>query len=117
MEGQVPPAVRERIIRDAIAAWRASGMLTIELGVGLLATLSPAAAPARAAANERKLGRGVTILINLGAIALAAGLLIFFASNWVEFGRAAKVASLFALTLFFYVAGFELTRDGRGGFP
>jgi uncharacterized membrane protein len=27
------------------------------------------------------------------------------------------VVSLFALTVFFYVAGFELTRDGRGGFP
>jgi uncharacterized membrane protein len=117
MEGQVPPAVRDRILRDAILAWRASGMLTVEQGDGLLATLSPAAAPARAAANERKLGRGVTILINLGAVALAAGLLVFFASNWIEFGRGAKVASLFALTVFFYVAGFELTRDGRGGFP
>ena len=117
MEGQVPPAVRERIVRDAILAWRAAGLLSVEQGDGLLATLAAAPAPARAVANERKLGRGVTILINLGAIALAAGLLIFFASNWIEFGRAAKIASLLVLTAFFYVAGFELTRDGRGGFP
>ena len=117
MEGQVPPAVRERIVRDAIAGWRAAGLLTVEQGDGLLATLSPGPAPVRAVANERKLGRGVTILINLGAIALAVGLLIFFASNWIEFGRGAKIASLFALTLGFYVAGFELTREGRGSFP
>lgn len=117
MEGQVPPAVRDRIVRDAILGWRASGLLTVEQGDGLLATLSAAPAPARAVANERKLGRGVTILVNLGAIALAAGLLIFFASNWIEFGRAAKIASLLVLTAFFYVAGFELTREGRGSFP
>ncbi len=35
------------------------------------------------------------------------------AANWVEFGRAAKIASLFVLTLFFYLLGFELTPDGR----
>lgn len=117
MEGHVPPAVRDRIVRDAILGWRAAGLLTLEQGDGLLATLSPGPEPARAAVTERKLGRGVTILINLGAIALAAGLLVFFASNWIEFGRGAKVTSLFALTLFFYVAGFELTREGRGSFP
>jgi len=117
MEGEVPPGVRDRIVREAILGWRASGLLTVEQRDGLLATLSGGAAPVRAAVNERKLGRGVTILVNLGAIALAAGLLVFFASNWVEFGRAAKVTSLFALTLFFYVAGFELTREGRGSFP
>lgn len=117
MEGDVPGTVRDRIVRDAIVGWRAAGLITVEQGDGLLATLGPAPAPARAAANERKLGRGVTILINLGAIALAAGLLIFFASNWIEFGRAAKIGSLLALTLFFYMAGFELTRQGRGSFP
>jgi uncharacterized membrane protein len=117
MEGEVPRGVRDRIVREAILGWRAAGLLSVEQGDGLLATLSAAPAPARAAMNERKLGRGVTILINLGAIALAAGLLVFFASNWVEFGRGAKVASLFALTVFFYVAGFELTREGQGSFP
>ena len=117
MGGDVPAAVRDRIVREAILGWRASGLLSAEQGDGLLATLSAAPAPVRAAANERKLGRGVTILINLGAIALAAGLLVFFASNWVEFGRGAKVASLFVLTVTFYVAGFELTREGRGSFP
>ena len=117
MEGQVPPAIRERIVRDAIQGWRAAGLLTVEQGDGLLATLAAAPGPARAVANERKLSRGVTILINLGAIALAAGLLFFFASNWIEFGRAAKIGSLLVLTAFFYVAGFELTREGRGGFP
>ena len=108
---------RDRILRDGILAWRASGLLTAEQGDRLLATLSDSAEPARAAASERKLGRGVTLLINLGAIALGAGLLIFFASNWIEFGRGAKIASLLGLTLFFYVAGFELTREGRGSFP
>jgi uncharacterized membrane protein len=108
---------RDRILRDGILAWRASGLLTAEQGDRLLATLSDSPEPARAAASERKLGRGVTLLINLGAIALGAGLLIFFASNWIEFGRGAKIASLLGLTLFFYVAGFELTRDGRWSFP
>jgi uncharacterized membrane protein len=111
------PGVRERILREAILAWRASGLLSAEQGDRLLATLAAPGAPGRAVANERKLGRGVTILVNLGAIALSAGLLIFFASNWIEFGRAAKIASLVGLTIVFYVAGFELTREGRWSFP
>jgi uncharacterized membrane protein len=113
----VAPAARDHILREAIRAWRASGLLSAEQGDRLLATLPASPAPQGAVANERKLGRGVTILVNLGAIVLGAGLLIFFASNWIEFGRGAKIASLFGLTLFFYVAGFELTREGRWSFP
>jgi uncharacterized membrane protein len=113
----VPADVRERILRDSLAAWRAQGLLSPEQCDALLATVARPAAPARAVAHERKLGRGVTILVNLGAIVLGAGLLVFFASNWIEFGRAAKIASLFALTLGFYLAGFELTQGGRWSFP
>lgn len=113
----VTPATRAVILREGVLAWRASGLLSAEQGDRLLATLGPSSSPPRAAANERKLGRGVTILVNLGAIALGAGLLIFFASNWIEFGRAAKIASLIGLTLFFYIAGFELTREGQWSFP
>src|SRR5512145_1538293 len=113
----VPSEVRERVLRDGLAAWRGQGLLTAQQHDMLLATVAGPPAPPRAVANERKLGRGVTILVNLGAIVLGAGLLIFFASNWVEFGRAAKIGSLFALTLFFYVAGFELTQTGRWSFP
>jgi uncharacterized membrane protein len=113
----VPRDVREHVLRDSLAAWRGQGLLTAEQHDTLLATVAgPVAAPS-AVVNERKLGRGVTILINLGAIVLGAGLLVFFASNWVEFGRAAKIGSLFALTLFFYVAGFELTQTSRWSFP
>jgi uncharacterized membrane protein len=108
------PAVREQVLREGVLAWRDAGLLGAEQSDRLLATLG---APRRAVDSERKLGRGVTLLINLGAIALGAGLLIFFASNWIEFGRAAKIASLVGLTLFFYVAGFELTREGRWSFP
>jgi len=114
---QVAPALRDRILREAILGWRAAGALGPDQAERLLATLAPSPAPRRAADNERKLGRGVTILVNLGAIILAAGLLIFFGSNWIEFGRAAKIGSILALTLFFYVAGFELTREGRFSFP
>ncbi len=103
--------------RDALATWRAQGLLSPEQYTTLLATLAPAAASERAVVQERKLGRGVTILVNLGAIVLGAGLLIFFASNWIEFPRSMKIASLFALTLFFYVAGFELTQGRRWSFP
>src|SRR5262245_50230155 len=103
--------------RDALATWRAQGLLSSEQYTTLLATLAPPVASERAAVQERKLGRGVMILVNLGAIVLGAGLLIFFASNWIEFPRPAKIASLFALTLFFYVAGFELTQGRRWSFP
>jgi uncharacterized membrane protein len=114
--------VRERILRDGLASWRTEGLITAEQYDLLLAHTgaSPhtrSAAPERTGAQERKLGRGVTVLINLGAIVLAAGLIVFFASNWIEFGRPAKVASLFILTLFFYGAGFELTEDGWLKFP
>src|SRR5437870_1352314 len=89
----VSPAVRERLLRESLVAWRAQGLLSAEQHDTLLATV---ARPhlAQRAAQEQKLGRGVTILVNLGAIVLGAGLLVFFASNWVEFGRAAKIASL-----------------------
>lgn len=120
MSGPAPelrPEVRERILREGLADWRARGLISAEQHDRLLASVAGPGAPARAVAREEKLGRGVTILINLGAIVLAAGLLIFFASNWVEFGRPAKIASLVALTLLFHVAGFELTREGRWSFP
>jgi uncharacterized membrane protein len=84
MDGDAPPELRERVLRESLATW---------------------------------LSRGVTILVNLGAIVLAAGLLVFFASNWVDFGRAGKIASLLGLTFFFHVAGVELTREGGAGFP
>ncbi len=109
---------RDRILRQALALWRDQGLISAEQFDALLARVAaPARLGERAVVRERKLGRGVTILINLGAIILAAGLIIFFASNWIEFGRAAKIASLFALTLFFYLVGFELTQEGRWNFP
>ncbi len=116
----VPPEVRERILRESLAAWREQGLISAEQHDRLLARVTGPARPAgprRAIVHERRLGRGVSILVNLGAIILAAGLIIFFASNWIEFGRAAKIASLFILTLFFYLAGFELTQEGRWNFP
>jgi uncharacterized membrane protein len=113
----VPPEIRARVLREGLTAWREGGLLGPEQYDRLVATVAAPAPPERAAIQERKLGRGVTILVNLGAIVLAAGLLVFFASNWVEFGRAAKIASLFGLTLFFYVAGFELTQEGGRSFP
>ena len=115
--------VRERILREAVTAWHASGLISAEQRDLLLAHASTAppdsrtAEPERAMTKGRRLGRGVAILVNLGAIALAAGLIVFFASNWIEFGRSAKIASLFILTAFFYVAGFELTDAGRWHFP
>jgi uncharacterized membrane protein len=118
-----PPESREQILREALEAWRRQGLISAEQHQTLSARVSVSSAPAltgppaRALGAERKLGRGVTILINLGAIILAAGLIIFFASNWIEFGRAGKVISLFVLTLFFYLIGFELTQEGRWHFP
>jgi len=119
----VSPEIRERILRESLDAWKDQGLLSAELHEVLLARVAATAGPVppagtpRAIVHERKLSRGVTILINLGAVVLAAGLIIFFASNWIEFGRAAKIASLFALTLFFYLVGFELTGEGRWNFP
>jgi len=120
---EVSPEGREQILREALASWRGQGLIsaeqheTLSAQVSLPSAPAPAGPPATALAAERKLGRGVSLLINLGAIILAAGLVIFFASNWIEFGRAGKVISLFALTLFFYLVGFELTQEGRWHFP
>jgi len=120
---QVSPKVRERILREGLAAWREEGLISAEQHDQLLARAgaalpgSRAAAPEDAIAQERKLGRGVTILVNLGAIILAAGLMVFFASNWIEFGRPTKVASLLVMTAGFYVFGIEFTEHGRWRFP
>lgn len=125
MPPDILPEMRERIQRESLDAWREAGLLSAEQHARILARIASPATPAperaatarRTVVQERKLGRGVSILINLGAIILAAGLIIFFANNWIEFGRAAKIASLFALTLFFYLVGFELTQEGRWNFP
>ena len=123
VESDASPEVRERFLRESLAAWRDEDLISADQYELLLARVSAEAAlthpvsDQRALIHERKLGRGVTILINLGAVILAAGLIIFFASNWIEFGRASKIASLFAITLFFYLVGFELTQEGRWEFP
>ena len=120
---QMSPKVRERILREGLATWREEGLISAEQHDRLLARASASlpgsrvAAPEDAIAQERKLGRGVTILINLGAIILAAGLIVFFASNWIEFGRPGKVASLLVMTAGFYVLGIEFSEQGRWRFP
>ena len=112
----VPPGVKERILRESITAWGEQGLLSAAQCETLLGTVAAPGRPRHVLAQDRKLGRGVTILVNLGAIVVGAGLLVFFASNWIDFGRAAKLTSLFVLTIFFYVAGFELTGEGRWRF-
>lgn len=123
-----PPAsdTRARVLREALESWRERGLLGPDLHARLLADVEAAPPPApaapapqmeRAAREERRLSRGVSILVNLGAVILAAGLIVFFASNWIEFGRPAKVASLFLLTLAFYGLGYEFTEEGRWHFP
>ena len=78
---QISPKVRERILREGLATWREEGLISAEQHDRLLARASAslpgsrAAAPEDAIAQERKLGRGVTILINLEAIILAVGLI------------------------------------------
>jgi uncharacterized membrane protein len=120
---QVSPKVRERILREGLAAWREQGLISTEQHDRLLAHTGAASPPPRATASddavlrERTLGRGVTILVNLGAVVLAAGLIAFFASNWIEFERPAKVASLLLMTAGFYVAGIEFSDLGRWRFP
>jgi uncharacterized membrane protein len=114
--------VRARILREELAVWREQGLISAEQFDVLLAHSSAAphsrssgSTPALAA--ERRLGRGIAILVTLGAILLGAGLIVFLASNWTEFGRPLKIASLFLLTLLFYCAGFELTEEGRLKIP
>ncbi len=120
---QVSPKVRERILREGLAAWREQGLIGADQYDRLLAGIGTASPTPRTEASddtlarERTLGRGVTILVNLGAVVLAAGLIAFFASNWIEFGRAAKVASLLLMTAGFYAAGIEFSELGRWRFP
>ncbi|RPI00895.1 MAG: DUF2157 domain-containing protein, partial [Zetaproteobacteria bacterium] len=119
---ELSPKVRARVLREALAAWYAEGYISAEQRDLLLARTEVSAPPFPADLSEDLAGggwldRGVAVLVYLGAVVLAAGLLVFFASNWIEFGRVAKVASLFVLTVFFYLAGFELTQEGRWRFP
>lgn len=120
---QVSPIVRERILREGLAVWREQGLISAEQHDRLAAHTGAASPDPRAAAaedavaRERTLGRGVSVLVTLGAVVLAAGLIAFFASNWIEFGRAAKVASLLLMTAGFYAAGIEFSEFGRWRFP
>ncbi len=118
---QIAPKVRERILREGLTRWREQGLISPEQYDRLLAhatvTASHLPTAGDAVAQERRLGRGVTILIKTGAVVLAAGLTVFFASNWIEFGRPAKVASLLVLTAALYVLGIEFGELGRWRVP
>src|SRR3990167_7448323 len=59
MTSSFPPEVRERVLRESLAAWRAQGLLSAEQHDRLLASVAGPTATQRALAQERKLGRGV----------------------------------------------------------
>jgi uncharacterized membrane protein len=119
------PAETERsLLRRHIDAWRRDGLISDEQADALLVRV--AAAPGEAEPGEpahrpdfqvRSMGRGVTLLVNFGAVVLALGLVIFFASNWAEIGRAMRIVCLLALTGGFQAGGYLLARPARFAFP
>lgn len=81
---ELSPKVRTRVVREALASWRAEGLISAEQHDLLLDhTETPlpsrSAEPGEGLAEEGWLARGVAILIHLGAIALAAGLITRYA--------------------------------------
>ena len=89
-----------------LADWREEGLLSAEQADELERRHA-----AHAALDRRE--RAAKALGILGAAALGAGVILFFAANWSEIPRALRIAVLLAGLTLFYGAGFYLLEVRR----
>jgi uncharacterized membrane protein len=94
---------------DELDEWRRDGVVTEEQALEL------AARHARAASDARR-GRTAQAVAILGAIAVGAGAVLFFAANWDGMPRVLRFAVLLVSTLGFLGAGYVI-RNVRGTYP
>jgi uncharacterized membrane protein len=106
--GGVALAIRSTF-DDELDEWRRDGVVSDELARELAARHARAASEAR----RRRTAQAVAIL---GAIAVGAGAVLFFAANWDGMPHALRFAVLLVSTLGFLLAGYWI-RNVRGTFP
>jgi len=95
---------RERMTRD-VARWRREGLLTEEQERRILARMG---AGERQAVRALRLGWIVTGVSIVGALVLAGGVTLFFATNWQEIPEALRVALIVAGIVAAYAVGYAL---------
>ena len=95
---------RERLAHD-IATWTRGGLITAEQERSILARIG---AGEPRAVGILRLGWFVTAISIIGALVLAGGVVLLFASQWAELPTWFRTASLIAGMLAAYAAGYAL---------
>jgi len=95
---------RERLARDAVS-WRAAGIITAEQERAILARYGMEGARA---IRALRLGWFATAVSVIGAIVLAAGIVLFFASQWDTMPSWFRAGAVFAGVAASYAAGYAL---------
>jgi uncharacterized membrane protein len=95
---------RERLARDAVG-WRASGIITGEQERAILARYGMEGARA---IRALRLGWFTTAVSIIGAIVLAAGVVLFFGSQWDTMPSWFRASAVFAGVGVSYAAGYAL---------
>jgi uncharacterized membrane protein len=95
---------RERLARD-IASWRRDGILDADAEAALLARVGVEPA---AATRVLRLGWFASVVSIIGAIVLAAGIVLLFGANWQDLATWFRSGALIAGMIVAYAAGYVL---------
>ena len=102
------PSFVERLRRES-ESWVAEGLISAEQAAALRARYS-----ASGAASEEPRSRAATALAVVGAVAVGAGVIGFFAANWDGMSHALRLTVLTLAIAGAYAGGYELReRTGR----
>ncbi len=92
-------------LRQEVEAWRRDGAITDDQALAILARYPESAPGFEASRRQQPL---IVALSILGAVLIGLGVISFYAANWDEISRSAKLASLIIGTLLSYGAGYYL---------
>ena len=84
----------------AVADWEAAGIINEDQAGAILARYE------QGAEGATSQGRLVTILVTLGAVLVGLGVILFFAANWQEFSKEAKLALMLVVVPVAYGVGY-----------
>lgn len=84
----------------AVADWQTAGIITAEQAAAILERYETGET------GQASRGRLVSILVTLGAVLIGLGVILFFAANWQELPKEAKLALMLVVVPLVYGAGY-----------